>query len=93
MKLPRPQSLAIHYSGESGSEGSDGKGTEKNGKACKLLFQIYAKSVETVKICSYTENGSISEDEGPLASIEEFFDDSVSDLKVSIGEIFVKLAN
>ena len=34
-----------------------------------------------------------SEDEGPLASIEEFFDDSVSDLEVSIGEIFVKLAN
>ena len=33
------------------------------------------------------------EDEGPLASIEEFFDDSVSDLEVSIGDIFVKLAN
>ena len=34
-----------------------------------------------------------SEDEGPLASIEEFLDDSVSDLEVSIGEIFVKLAD
>ena len=30
MKMPRPQSLAIHYSGESGGEGSDGKGREKN---------------------------------------------------------------
>ena len=51
-----------HYSGESGGEGSNGKGREENG-------------------------------EGPLASIEEFFDDSVSDLEVSIGQIFVKLAN
>ena len=34
-----------------------------------------------------------SEDEGPLASIEDFFDDSASDLEVSIGEFFVKLAN
>ena len=36
-----------------------------------------------------------SEDEGPLivASIEEFLDDSVSDSEVSIGEIFVKLAD
>ena len=34
-----------------------------------------------------------SEDEGLLASIEEFFDDSASDLEVSIGEIFVKLAS
>ena len=34
-----------------------------------------------------------SEDEGPLESVEGFFDDSVSDLEVSIGEIFVKLAN
>ena len=94
-KLPRPPSLAIHYSGESGGEGSNGKGREKNGKACKILFRIYAKSVENVKIGSYTENGGsdFSEDEGPLASIEEFFDDSVSDFEVSIGEIFVKLAD
>ena len=31
-KLPRPQSLAIDYFGESGTEGSDGKGREKKGK-------------------------------------------------------------
>ena len=79
MKLPRPQSLAIHYSWESGGEGSDGKGREKNGKACEILCRIYATTVENVKIGSYTENGGFFEDEGPLASIEEIFDDSVSE--------------
>ena len=56
-KLPRPQSLAIDYFGESGTEGSDGKGREKKGKACEILIRIYAKSVENVEIGSYSENG------------------------------------
>ena len=46
-----------YYSGESGGEGSDGKGREKNGKACEILCRIFAKSVENVKIGSYTEDG------------------------------------
>ena len=55
MKLPRPK--VAHYSGESGGEGSDGKGREKNVNSCEILCRIFAKSVENVKIGSYTEDG------------------------------------
>ena len=43
--------------GASARAGSDGKERKKKGKACKILWRIYAKSVENVKIGSGSEDG------------------------------------
>ena len=69
--------------------GSDGKEKEREGKACQILCRKSAKALENVKVVQIARMDEYLGDEAPLRSLEEFLEDSVEDLEVSIGELTI----
>ena len=69
--------------------GSYGKDKEREGKACQILCRKSAKTLENVKVVQIARMAEYLGDEAPLRSLEEFLEDSVEDLEVSIGELTI----
>ena len=69
--------------------GSDEKEKEREGKACQILCQKSAKTLENVKVVQIARMANYLGDEASLRSLEEFLEDSVEDLEVCFGELTI----